>query len=123
MILIYNCLLQHLRLLLVMYRWLVETIIQHYDSIQQRVLEDVAKQTAEEEKGKEARKERIQKLKALQNTLEDLKPEYDTFNSGNPFRPLKEIAVTVILYLIKYCFVWLFKYIFLRRNGISPEPF
>lgn len=55
----------------------------------------MAKQTAEEEKGKEARKERILKLKALQNTMEDFKPEsyYETFNSGNPFRPLKEIAV------------------------------
>ena len=60
--------------------------------------EDVAKQTVEEEKGKEARKEKIQKLKALQNTLEDLKPEYGTFNSGNPFRPLKEIAVKVTIF-------------------------
>ena len=89
-----------------MHRWLVETIIQHYDSIQQRVLEDVAKQTADEEKGKEARKERINKLKALQNTLEDLKPDFDTFNSGNPFRPLKEIAVNFV-YLINI-FCWLF---------------
>lgn len=87
-------------------RWLVESILHHYEAIQRRVIEDVAKQKAAELLEKEARKERIQKLKALQDFAEEEVAgvknhvtqhlhNFDPANGGNPFRPLHEIAVNL----------------------------
>ena len=88
------------------FQWLVESILHHYETIQRRVLEDVAKQKAAELLEKEARKERIQKLKAMQSYAEGvnnpLHNVYDMANGsnggsgGNPFRPLHEIAVSFL---------------------------
>lgn len=82
----------------------METVLNHYEMIQRRVMEDVAKQKAAELLEKEARKERIQKLKALQNYAEGavsaVQQHLHNFdsNGGNPFRPLKEIAVIALLF-------------------------
>lgn len=91
------------------FQWLVESILNHHDTIQRRVLEDVAKQKAAELLEKEARKERIQKLKAMQNYAEGVNnhlrnnifepPVNGSSSSGlgtSPFRPLHEIAVRAL---------------------------
>lgn len=60
-----------------------------------RVTDDVAAQKAREEKDREARRERIQKLKALQNGVEETVTQtfLDSPDGRNPFKPLQDIMV------------------------------
>lgn len=78
--------------------WLIETILRNFDKIDRRVTDDIAAQKAKEEREKEARKERIQKLKALQNEVEETVAQIcvESLNGRNQFKPLEEITVHII---------------------------
>jgi hypothetical protein len=78
---------------------LIETILRNFDKIDRRVTDDIAAQKAKEEREKEARKERIQRLKALQNEVEETVVQscVDSLNGiiRNQFQPLEEITVSI----------------------------
>nr|CAH0103537.1 unnamed protein product [Daphnia galeata] len=78
------------------FHWLIETILRNFDKIDRRVTDDIAAQKAKEEREKEARKERIQRLKALQNEVEETVVQscVDSLNGiiRNQFQPLEEIT-------------------------------
>lgn len=83
--------------------WLIETILRNFDKIDRRVTDDIAAQKAKEEREKEARKERIQKLKALQNEVEETVAQIcvESLNGRNQFKPLEEITVHICAYLMR----------------------
>lgn len=76
------------------------------DKIQRRVTDDVAAQKLKEEIEKEARKERIEKLKALQNGVGETNvpteiKDIESPNCDNPFQPhLENIKVQRTSYII-----------------------
>ena len=78
---------------------MIETILRNFDKIDRRVTDDIAAQKAKEEREKEARKERIQRLKALQNEVEETVVQscVDSLNGiiRNQFQPLEEIKVNI----------------------------
>jgi hypothetical protein len=78
---------------------LIETILRNFDKIDRRVTDDIAAQKAKEEREKEARKERIQRLTALQNEVEETVVQscVDSLNGiiRNQFQPLEEITVSI----------------------------
>ncbi len=78
---------------------MIETILRNFDKIDRRVTDDIAAQKAKEEREKEARKERIQRLKALQNEVEETVVQscVDSLNGiiRNQFQPLEEITVSI----------------------------
>lgn len=86
----------------------MESVLRNYDTIQTRITIDVATQKLKEDKEKESRKERIQKLKALQNGVEQsvtqvcieplngisqFPPLQEPLNGKSQFPPLQEIKV------------------------------
>ena len=74
------------------------------DKIQRRVTDDVAAQKLKEEIEKEARKERIEKLKALQNGVGETNvpteiKDIESSDDENPFQPhLENIKVHTTSY-------------------------
>jgi len=56
------------------FQWLIESILQQFDNIHQRVSADVAAQKAEEQEKKDARKERIRKNKENNSNEDDSAP-------------------------------------------------
>lgn len=80
------------------FSWLIESILRNHEKIQSRITEDVATQKLKEEKEKESRKERIQKLKALQNGVEEIATNTQissgSSNGKSQFPSLQEVKVT-----------------------------
>ena len=73
-------------------------MLHNFDAIHRRVLDGTAIQIAEEEKEREERKQRIQKMNDLTNgpiTNE----EKDVSFKGDPFRPVNEILVMTCYHL------------------------
>ena len=104
----------------VFHSWLIETILRNFEKIQRRVTDDVTAQKTKEEKDKEARRERIQKLKALQNGVEETVTQiyHEVSDGRNPFKPLQEIMVINkknLLLKLRLCLIFFFT---LRKNGI-----
>ncbi|KAK4005429.1 ADP-ribosylation factor-like protein 13B isoform X1 [Daphnia magna] len=77
------------------FHWLVETIVRNFDKIDRRVTNDIASQKAKEDKEKDSRRARIERLKALQNEVEETVTQIcvDPLNGiKNHFQPLEEIT-------------------------------
>lgn len=75
---------------------MIETILRNFNKIDRRVTDDIVAQKAKEEKEKEARRSRIERLKALQNEVEETVTQIcvDPLNGiKNHFQPLEEITV------------------------------
>ena len=97
----------------VFHSWLIETILRNFEKIQRRVSDDVTAQKTKEEKDKEARRERIQKLKALQNGVEETVTQiyHEVSDGRNPFKPLQEIMVINkknLLLKLRLCLIFFF---------------
>lgn len=85
-----------------LFSWLIESILRNFDKLQRRITDDVIAQKQKEEKEKEARRERIEKLKALQNGMvadpdativpTETKTS-EVVNETNTFQPLEKMKV------------------------------
>ena len=119
-------------------RWLVDCILQHFDTIHRRVVDDVSVQRLTEDREKEKRKERIQTNKEQNEPTEstDSQPIFQSrmdnqqsvgtsahISKGDPFRPVREVIVRITQFqdFRKWINLHLCRFFSLKRNrGIFP---